>query len=159
MLSPLAEGMTFQSQKYGNISNWRPDRREFESDTYVYTYITHFWSDLILDLVVCASVAEAADTSYSHVILTTKVIPELEKTPDLLSPFLRPSYSDRFLQPIYVLLQNGLNIEADLRRALKELRPSEEPKVIGASVYIGTRCVSKTLVEHSYFVSWTMGAI
>lgn len=103
---------------------------------------------------VCASVAEAADQAYSHVILTTKVVPEIQTTPELLSPFLSSPYSDKFSQPIYVLMQNGLGIETGLYRTLKGLQPSEEPRIIGTSVYIGTRLVEKNIVEHNYFVGF-----
>ncbi|CAL1713237.1 unnamed protein product [Somion occarium] len=127
-----ADGMHFRSQKYGNITGWRPDR-------------------------LCASVAEAADQAYSHVILTTKVVPEIQTTPELLSPFLSSPYSDKFSQPIYVLMQNGLGIETGLYRTLKGLQPSEEPRIIGTSVYIGTRLVEKNIVEHNYFDRVQMG--
>ena len=143
--------MTFRSQKYGNIPNWRPDRCEPEVQ-----YPKPLSYLLFINHAVCASVAEAADRQYSHVLLTAKVIPEVEKTTDLLSPFLTSSYTEKFSQPTYVLLQNGLGIETDLIKALKALKPTEEPKVIGASVFVGTRRLDKTNVEHSYFVSWLL---
>ncbi|KAK7689986.1 hypothetical protein QCA50_006628 [Cerrena zonata] len=120
------EGMTFKSQKYGDITGWRPDR-------------------------LCASLAEAVDQAYSHVLVTTKVIVEAETTAEILSPLLKPPYSKKYPQPTYILLQNGINIELDLYRALKQLDPLVEPRIINSSVYVGSRLTAKNVVEHSYF--------
>ncbi|KAI0080423.1 6-phosphogluconate dehydrogenase C-terminal domain-like protein [Panus rudis PR-1116 ss-1] len=127
-----ANGMHIKSQKYGDIPGWRPDR-------------------------LCSSFAEAADQAYTHVVLTTKVVPELQRTPDLLSPLIQPPYSDKYPQPTYVLMQNGLNVEVDLYKALQGLKPDEEPRIINTSLWIGTRLTSKDVVEHSYFDRVEMG--
>ena len=58
------------------------------------------------------------DRSYSHVVVTTKAIPEITRTPDLLAPLLSPPYTSKYSQPTYVLLQNGLGVERDLYEAL-----------------------------------------
>jgi 2-dehydropantoate 2-reductase len=100
---------------------------------------------------VCSSIAQAADRPYSHVVVTTKAIPELSRTSTLLSPFLSPPYSDTYPQPTYVLLQNGLNVELDLYDAIKKLGKSD-PKIISAAVHIGTNLVSDNIVEHNEFV-------
>src|ERR1700761_5021161 len=71
--------------------------------------------------IVCRTVAEAADRSYAYVIVTTKAIPDVMRTPELLAPFLAPEYVEKYQQPTYVMLQNGLNVETDLFRAVKAL--------------------------------------
>ena len=101
------------------------------------------------------SVSEASDRPYSHVVLTTKAIPELQRTPDLLAPLLSAPYATRYPQPTYVIMQNGLGVERDLYEALKKLKPDEEPKIIGTAVWIGTRLLDKDIVEHNEFVSCT----
>ena len=98
-----------------------------------------------------SSVEEALDRSYSHVIVTTKVIKELQLTSELLSPLLTATYTERYGQPTYVLMQNGINIEVDLVKALRTLEAS--PRVIGISLWIATKMVDGNIVEHSYFVS------
>ncbi|KAE9390643.1 6-phosphogluconate dehydrogenase C-terminal domain-like protein [Gymnopus androsaceus JB14] len=102
-------GMHFKSQKYGEIPGWRPDR-------------------------LCDSVESAADRPYDYVILTTKAIPDLVKTPTILAPLLTSPYIDKHPQPAYVLLQNGLNVEVDLYQAIKALG-KDEPKIIGTSLF------------------------
>ncbi|KAI0088230.1 ketopantoate reductase PanE/ApbA-domain-containing protein [Irpex rosettiformis] len=125
-------GIHIQSQKYGEIKGWRPDR-------------------------LFPSVSAAADRSYSHVVLATKAIPELQRTPDLLSPLLSAAYSDSYPQPTYVLMQNGLGVEKDLYRALKAVKPGEEPKIISTAIWIGTRLIGKDVIEHNDFDRITMG--
>lgn len=128
-----AHGMHIKSQKYGDFSGWRPDR-------------------------LCSSVAEAADRPYSHVLVTTKTVPEILKTSDLLAPFLSSDYTTKYPQPTYVLMQNGLGLESALYDALKlSVKESEEPRVIGSSLYIGTRLTEKNAVEHSYFDRCSFG--
>jgi len=125
--------MHIKSQKYGDIPGWRPDR-------------------------LCSSVAEAADRTYSHVVVTAKTVPEISKTSDLLAPFMSSDYTTKYPQPTYVLMQNGLGLEADLYSALNmTVKQSEVPKIIGTSVYIGTKLVEENVVEHSYFDRCSFG--
>lgn len=105
-----------------------------------------------MNIVVFSSVEQALDIPYSHVVLTTKAIPELTRTPDLLAPLLTPEYTARFRQPTYVLMQNGLGVERDLYAALKKLDTREEPRIISTAVWIGTNLVEKDVVEHNEFV-------
>ncbi|CAL1709621.1 unnamed protein product [Somion occarium] len=121
-----SEGIHFKSQRYGDVAGWRPDR-------------------------LCRSVEEASDQVYSHVLVTTKTVPEVQTTPQLLAPLLSPPYTDKFPVPVFVLLQNGLNIHLELFQTLKKLRPFEDPKIISGSLWIGTRLAAKNVVEHSYF--------
>jgi len=60
-------------------------------------------------------------------------------------------YTDRFAQPTYVLMQNGLNVEVDLYEALKDLK-GKEPSVISTAVWIGTNLKAANVVEHNDFV-------
>ncbi|THH12646.1 hypothetical protein EW146_g7503 [Bondarzewia mesenterica] len=100
------QGMTFHSEKYGHIEGWKPDR-------------------------VFSSVAEACDRPYAYVLLTTKAIPEVIRTATLLSPLLSPSYVKAYPQPTYVLMQNGLNVEKDLYKAIESL--GQVPKIISTA--------------------------
>ncbi|KAF8651174.1 hypothetical protein AX16_004829 [Volvariella volvacea WC 439] len=124
-------GIHFKSQKYGEIKGWRPDR--------------------VLD-----SVTSAADQAYSYVVLTTKAIPELNTTPSILAPLLSPPYTEKYPQPTYVLLQNGINVEVDLYHALKKLNQGP-PRIISTSVYIGTNLLEPHMVEHNDFDRVTLG--
>jgi len=126
-----SHGMHIKSQKYGDIPAWRPYR-------------------------LCSSVAQAADQSYSYVLVTTKAIPELVRTHTLLSPLLSPPYSDKYPQPTYVLFQNGLNVEVDLYNALKELGKGE-PKIISTAIYIGTNLLDDNVVRHNDFDRISLG--
>ncbi|KAJ3797043.1 6-phosphogluconate dehydrogenase [Lentinula aff. detonsa] len=124
-------GMHFKSTKYGDIPKWRPDR-------------------------LCKSVESAADTPYDYVILTTKALPDIIKTPTILAPLLTSPYIDKYPQPAYVILQNGLNVEVDLYHAIKALAQGE-PKIIGTSLYIGTNLLAPDVVEHNGFDRPTLG--
>ena len=101
---------------------------------------------------VCKSVAEAADRQYSYVLVTTKAIPELAKTSRILQPFISPAYLERFPQPTYVLMQNGLNVEVDLYNALKTAG-IDNPKILSTAVWIGTNLLAPNVVQHNTFVS------
>lgn len=120
-----AKGINIKSQKYGTHESWKPYR-------------------------LVSSVAEAADRPYSHVILTTKAIPEVIKTPQILEPLLSSPYSERHAQPTYVLLQNGLGVERDLYHSAKALNQGE-PKIISTVVWVGTNLVEKNVVVHNNY--------
>ncbi|KAF9523773.1 hypothetical protein CPB83DRAFT_774909 [Crepidotus variabilis] len=126
------QGVHFRSLKYGNIEGWKPDR-------------------------LCKSVAEAADREYSYVVITTKAIPELTKTPEILAPLLAKEYREKFKQPTYAILQNGLNVEVDLYNALKEAQPSLKPSILSTAVWIGTNLSTPNTVEHNDFDRVTLG--
>ncbi|CCL99355.1 uncharacterized protein FIBRA_01373 [Fibroporia radiculosa] len=121
-----AKGLHIKSRKYGELQGWKPDR-------------------------LFPTVEQALDRPYSYVIVTSKAIPELVRTPKLLAPLLSPAYSDKHPQPTYVLMQNGLNVEVDLYNALKKLRSSQEPSIISTVVWIGTGMLDSTSVEHNDF--------
>ena len=103
---------------------------------------------------VCKSVAEAADRQYSYVLVTTKAIPELFKTSQILQPLFSPAYIERFAQPTYVLMQNGLNVEVDLYNALNA-SGIDKPKILSTAVWIGTNLLAPNVVQHNDFVSKT----
>jgi 2-dehydropantoate 2-reductase len=96
------------------------------------------------------SIACAADRSYSYVVVATKAIPELTKTPKLLAPLLTSPYADEHPQPTYVLMQNGLNVEADLYHAIKKLQQS--PSIISTALWIATNLKEGNLVDHDDWV-------
>ncbi|KZP13704.1 6-phosphogluconate dehydrogenase C-terminal domain-like protein [Athelia psychrophila] len=116
------DGLHIKSARYGEQVGWRPDR-------------------------LCNSVASAADRAYSHVILTTKALPDVSPTSALLAPLLASPYSDKFDQPTYVFLQNGLNVEADVYGVLERLGKGA-PKVVSTAVYIAATIVGDNFVEH-----------
>ncbi|KDR77134.1 hypothetical protein GALMADRAFT_246353 [Galerina marginata CBS 339.88] len=119
-----AEGVHFQSRKYGNVKGWRPDR-------------------------LCRSVADAADRPYSYVVVTTKAIPDLVTTSQILAPLLSDRYRELYPQPTYVLLQNGLNVERDLYDSLSA--DKEEPSIINCALWIYTNLLAPNVVEHGDF--------
>lgn len=84
--------------------------------------------------------------------MATKAIPELTRTPRLLESLLSTPYTDKFEQPTYVLLQNGLNVEVDLYNAAKGLGQGI-PKIVSAAVWIGTNLAAPNVVKHGDFVS------
>ncbi|KIY70723.1 6-phosphogluconate dehydrogenase C-terminal domain-like protein [Cylindrobasidium torrendii FP15055 ss-10] len=113
-------GIHIKSLKFGNHPGWKPDN-------------------------VVASIAEAATKQYDYVIVTTKLVPELLTTPQLLEPFLTAPYIDSFEQPVYVLAQNGLEIEQDLYDAVAAL--GKTPKILPCALQIGCSLVDN-VVEH-----------
>ena len=83
-------------------------------------------------------------------MLTTKAVPDVIRTPAILSPLLQPSYTHA--QPTYVVIQNGLNVEVDLYDALKKLGKGE-PSIISTSVFVATNLLEPNVVKHGAFVS------
>ncbi|KAF8153049.1 6-phosphogluconate dehydrogenase [Crassisporium funariophilum] len=126
-----SDGVHFQSRKYGDIRGWKPDR-------------------------LCRSVEEAADRQYSYVMVTTKAIPELIKTSKILAPLLSTIYTEKFAQPTYVLMQNGLNVEVDLFNAINDLGKGA-PSILSTAVWIGTNLLAPNVVEHNEFDRVTLG--
>jgi len=100
---------------------------------------------------VCKSVAEAADRSYDYVLVATKAIPDVVTTPMILQPFLTAPYIDQFRQPVYMLLQNGLNVEIDLYHSIKRL--GQDPKIVDCCLYIFCNLLAPDVVEHGESVS------
>ncbi|KAJ2922390.1 hypothetical protein H1R20_g14704, partial [Candolleomyces eurysporus] len=125
------EGLHFVSGKYGDIRGWKPDR-------------------------ICKSISEAADRPYSYVLVATKAVPELTRTPKLLEPLLSAPYTENYEQPTYVLLQNGLNVEVDLYKAAKALGQGT-PKIVSAAVWIFTNLSAPNVVKHGDFERVTLG--
>ena len=99
---------------------------------------------------VCTSVADACDRAYDYVVVTTKAIPELLRTPALLAPLLAPASAAAHVQPTYVLFQNGLNVERDLHAAVAAL--GHAPRIISTAVYISMAMFGANIVRHKTFV-------
>ena len=97
------------------------------------------------------TVAEAADRAYSHVIVTTKALPEIRSTSSLLAPLLSADKGSYSL-PTFVLLQNGLSVEKDLYETIKTLDWGE-PRIISTALWIGTNLLDGNVVDHSHPVS------
>ena len=98
------------------------------------------------------TIEEALDRPYSYVILTTKAIPELNPTTELLSPLVSSSYPHP--QPAYLLLQNGLNVEKELYESLAGLKRGE-PKILSSALWIGTNLLAEDVVQHNEFVRYS----
>jgi len=116
----LDKGIHIQSKRYGNIPNWRPYR-------------------------IFKSVLDASDRPYSHVIVTTKSLPEMTPASLLLAPLLKPQGTPS----VFVMLQNGLNVEKDIYSAVKQLGKGE-PKIISTALWIGTNVLPGNIVDHSH---------
>lgn len=101
---------------------------------------------------VCSTVASAADQAYDYVVVTTKAVPELRLTPEILSPLLSPEYTNKFAQPTYLLLQNGLNAEKDLYTAIRKLNQGK-PSIVGAALYVGTNLAAPNVVVTNNLVN------
>ncbi|KAJ4489959.1 ketopantoate reductase PanE/ApbA-domain-containing protein [Lentinula aciculospora] len=114
-------GVHIKSRRYGDIPGWKPDR-------------------------LCKSVSDAANQKYDYVIVTSKALPDIIATSTMLLPLISSSYTERFGQPTYALLQNGLDVEKDLYDSLMAL--GEKPKIISTSVYIMTNITAPGEVEH-----------
>jgi 2-dehydropantoate 2-reductase len=106
---------------------------------------------------VVRSVAEAADQPYSYVFLTTKAIPERSPTPQILAPLISAPYANSYTQPTYVFLQNGLNVEASLYKALVQLGQGK-PSIVSTAVWIGANLIGPNVVGHNHFVSFHVTA-
>lgn len=100
---------------------------------------------------VIASVAEAADRQYAFVVIATKALPDVLLTSKLLESLLSPSYT--FPQPTYVLLQNGLGVEADLYQSLTQRKPPPLPQIITTAVYCASNLVGNTMEHPANIVS------
>jgi len=62
---------------------------------------------------------EAVNREYSYVMLTTKAIPEIAKTPPVLDAFLSSPYTDMHTKPTATSLENGLGTKRDLYDRIK----------------------------------------
>lgn len=136
--------MHIKSRRFGDVKGWKPYRGKDVCDRGKTT--------LTKPIIVVNSISSATDRQYTHVILSTKCIPDVIKTPDLLKPLLSSPYCDKFEQPTYVLLQNGLNIEVDLYHAIKDLGNPIEPRIINTGVYVFANLIAPNVVEHGPFV-------
>lgn len=77
-----------------------------------------------------ASTQEAADRQYRFIVCAFKALPDVIPTPDLLGPLLDRSDS-------FVLIQNGIGIEAALRR-----------KLPAATIISGCAWIDATIVDN-----------
>ncbi|VDB96673.1 unnamed protein product [Peniophora sp. CBMAI 1063] len=124
------KGLDVRSEKYGEHLGWRAHR-------------------------VVGSVKDAADQAYDYVVWTTKALPELTTSPELLAPVLDAAYTSKFPQPVYVNMQNGLDVERDLYEAL--VKAGHKPQIIGTAVYIGTKTAGENTLIHSTFDRMSLG--
>ncbi|GMM49576.1 hypothetical protein DASB73_005340 [Starmerella bacillaris] len=110
-----SEGFEVDSVDYGKISNWKPNR------------ITN-------------SVEEAAKYGpYDYVVVSTKNIPELQKTEDVIAPLVVPGNS-------VVLIQNGIGGEEQLMEAFPESYIIGGISMIGSAIY--NNKLSHTVGDH-----------
>ncbi|EIN10485.1 6-phosphogluconate dehydrogenase C-terminal domain-like protein [Punctularia strigosozonata HHB-11173 SS5] len=96
---------------------------------------------------------QALDRSYSYVVIATKAIPEVQTVAQLVAPLLSPEYTRSHPQPVFVLLQNGLNVERDLYEALQGVKCADgqpwQPKIISAAVYVAVNLIGRNTIQHN----------
>lgn len=95
------------------------------------------------------TINDVLDTKFDFVFISTKLVPEITTTDRVLGSLITGAY--KHPQPTYVLLQNGLGVEKDLWRALKE-NHSQPPVIISTALYIACNVVGID-VTHGPFVS------
>jgi len=103
---------------------------------------------------VARSVQDAIESgiAFSYVIVTTKYLPDITTTTQILQPLLSDSYVHPVL-PTVVLMQNGLGIEEDIYAALKSHpKTVSTAMVISCAVYITASLVDDGSVSHGPFV-------
>jgi 2-dehydropantoate 2-reductase len=87
------------------------------------------------------------------VVIATKVISEVQTNAQLVAPLLSPEYTRTHSQPIFVLLQNGLNVERDLFITLRNIKDVNgnpwKPKIISAAVYVAVNLIGRNTVQHN----------
>ncbi|QRV84535.1 ApbA domain-containing protein [Ceratobasidium sp. AG-Ba] len=121
------KGIDIKSKKHGDIPGWKPDR-------------------------VVKSLQEAADRQYKYVLVTTKALPDINPTPEILAPLLTAEYAGKYSSPTFVVLQNGLGVERDLYTAVQSAWPNSEPRLLSAAVYIQANLVGgRDVVEQGPF--------
>lgn len=121
------KGIDIKSKKHGDIPGWKPDR-------------------------VVKSISEAADRTYKYVLITTKALPDITPTPQILAPLLTTEYAKQYGAPTFVILQNGLGVEKDLYSAVQSAWPSSKPQILSAAVYIQANLIGgRDVVEQGPF--------
>jgi len=99
-------GFEFESVDYGNIKNWKP------------THIVN-------------SVEAAAEKGpFDYVVVSTKNIPEIQKTEDVIRPLVQKGTS-------IVLIQNGIGAEETLMEAFPDAYVIGGVSMIGSANYNG----------------------
>uniref|UniRef100_A0A0W0FFA8 2-dehydropantoate 2-reductase n=1 Tax=Moniliophthora roreri TaxID=221103 RepID=A0A0W0FFA8_MONRR len=130
-------GLTFRSDKHGDhIKGWKPDR-------------------------LLRSVSDAADRGYDYIFVATKVVPEILTTEKMLAPILTQSYTEKFGQPVYILLQNGIGVEkglateiADVEREVSkgsgrgQVFDEKRPRIVSTCVYCMGNLIQPDMVEY-----------
>jgi len=108
---------------------------------------------------VAKSVQDAIESglAFSYVLVTTKYLPDIITTAQILQPLLSDSYVHPVL-PTIVLMQNGLGIEEDIYAALKSYpKTLSSPMVISCAVYITASVLDDGSVIHGPFESMVIG--
>ncbi|KAG9128436.1 hypothetical protein FRC07_012544 [Ceratobasidium sp. 392] len=121
------KGIDIKSKKHGEIPEWKPHR-------------------------VVKSIQEAADRQYNYVLITTKALPDINPTPQILAPLLATDYASKYPPPTFVVLQNGLGVEKDLYSEVRSAWSTSEPRILSAAVYIQANLVGgRDVVEQGPF--------
>jgi 2-dehydropantoate 2-reductase len=103
---------------------------------------------------VAKSVQDAVGSglAFSYVLVTTKYLPDIITTAQILQPILSDSYVHPKL-PTLVLMQNGLGNEEDIFATLKSHpKTLSTPMVISCAVYITASVLDDGSVSHGTFV-------
>ncbi|KAK7053057.1 hypothetical protein VNI00_004378 [Paramarasmius palmivorus] len=112
-------------------------------------------------MLVVPSVLDAANQRYDYVFVSTKVIPEILPTEKILAPILSKSYTEKYGQPVYVLLQNGIGIEKGLAIAVENVAgqvaedpestqvfDDKKPRIVSACLYYLGNLIKPDVVEY-----------
>ncbi|KAG8948118.1 hypothetical protein FRC04_010030 [Tulasnella sp. 424] len=137
--------MTLKSEQYGEIYGLKPFRGEIAVGFVGQSQPARKLDDAFA---VTKTVAEAADQAYDYVVITTKALPELYPTSELVAPLLSSDY--KYPQPIYVLMQNGLGVERDLHAALQKKESTRSASIITGSIQIMTNMIGDTIVHGDF---------
>ncbi|PWN54229.1 6-phosphogluconate dehydrogenase C-terminal domain-like protein [Violaceomyces palustris] len=113
-----SQGLDIESQKFGIHKGWKPYRAVKTPE-------------------------QARDRVYDYVLCTFKCTPDLQRTSEVIRPFLKPPSSSSSTEeklPTIILIQNGVGIEAEVRSSLIDDpdRPPLAHSIISAVAWIGT---------------------
>ncbi|BGO96601.1 protein of ketopantoate reductase family [Rhodotorula toruloides] len=114
----MSNGIRIESEKYGEISGWKPYR-------------------------LVRNAEEANDRAYKYIICSTKALPDLLPTASVLAPFLESRHAQDTVDledgPCVVLIQNGIGIEHPLASAYPSIPIISVVAWIGANLQPGGR--------------------
>jgi hypothetical protein len=91
--------ITTDEDKFGIIQGYRPHRRTcflLHSGDFITPFVTTYELTYACPPVV-SSIDEAADTTYAYVVITTKSLPDVSPTEELVKPIIKKRLSETFV--------------------------------------------------------------